>query len=247
MYEIGFRQEITRDFGLTTTLFYKDVRNLLGTEILQKYDQSRYARYVNRDYANVRGITFALNHPMTNGLAASVDYTYQVAEGNASDPNEAFKDNRADPPKETEKKVRPLDWDQTHTLNGVITLALAGNWTLGFVGGLGNGLPYTSHPWLQQEGLMNDSRRPLRANLDLKASKMIAMTKANATFTIWIYNVLDIKNETDVYRDTGTATYTLEANQPVQVRGINTKDDYFDRAEWYSEPRQIKIGLSVGF
>ncbi len=247
MYEIGFKQELAPRLGMNTTLFYKDIRNLLGTEIQRRYDQELYARYVNRDYANVRGITLALNHQMVDGFAFSLDYTYQIAEGNASDPDEVFKDNQADPPREPEKKVRPLDWDQTHTLNGVVSYALPGRWNFGIIGSFGSGLPYTSHPWLQPEGDMNDSRKPTHYNVDVKASKGFDMGRMTATITLWVYNIFDIKNELDVYSDTGRATYTLEANQPMQIRGINTADDFYTRPSWYSAPRQVKLGLSVSF
>ncbi len=248
MYEIGFKQELAPRLGMNATLFYKDIRNLLATEVLIRYDQEKYARYVNKDYANVRGFTLALNHQMVDGFAFSLDYTYQIAEGNASDPNEVYKDNQADPPRDPEKKVRPLDWDQTHTVNAVISYALPGQWNFGIIGSMGSGLPYTSHPWLEPEGEMNDSRKPMHYNIDVKASKGFDLgEQMRATITLWIYNIFDIKNETDVYSDTGRATYTMEAMQSTLIRGINTADDYYTHPDWYSTPRQVKLGLSVSF
>ena len=50
-------------------------------------------------------------------FSAKVDYTYQVAQGNASDPNQVFNNSQSDPPVETTKKLVPLNWDQSSTLN----------------------------------------------------------------------------------------------------------------------------------
>jgi outer membrane receptor protein involved in Fe transport len=248
MYEIGFRQAITYDVGFEVTAFYKDVRNLLGTEILTQYDQTLFARYINRDYGNVRGLTLSFDRRMIDGFSFGVDYTYQIAEGNSSDPRDVFNDNQTDPPREPEKTVRPLDWDQTHTLNGTLTFGSPGDWQLGLVGSLGSGLPYTSNPFLAPEGEQNDSRRPVKYDLDLKAVKMFPVgANMHAAISLWVYNIFDIKNELDVYKDTGSADYTLEANQPVSVRGVNTLDDYFVRPDWFSTPRQVKLGLSLSF
>ena len=50
------------------------------------------------------------------------------------------------------KEILPLDWDQTHTLNGTLTIGEPGSWQVGLIGRLGSGLPYTSNPWLAPEG-----------------------------------------------------------------------------------------------
>ncbi len=248
MYEIGFRQAITPDLGMEVTGFYKDIRNLLGVELQTQYDQTMYARYINKDYGNVRGLTLSFNRRMIDGFSFGVDYTYQIAEGNSSDPLDAFYDNQTDPPREVEKKVRPLDWDQTHTLNGTLTIGEPGSWQVGLIGRLGSGLPYTSNPWLAPEGEENDSRKPVRHSVDLKAVKQFPINdRMQAAVILSVYNVFDTKNENDVYTDTGRATYTIESTQPVSVRGVNSLDDYFTRTDWYSAPRQVKLGVSLSF
>ena len=247
MYEVGIQQEIADGVGLNITGFYKDIRNLLGTAIDITYDQTQYARYVNRDYGNVRGITVALDKRMQNMIGATVDYTFQIAEGNSSDPDEVFKDAQADPPRESEKRVIPLDWDQTHTVNATLTIGDPSAWSVGLIGRIGSGLPYTSHPWLEPEGVANGERRPVSYNVDFKAYRNFRPQGMRMTVTLWVYNLFDIRNEKDVFADTGRATYTLDQNQLVSVRGYNTLDDYFTRSDYFSQPRQIKIGLALGF
>lgn len=247
MYEIGLQQEIADGVGLNVTGFYKDIRNLLGTEILETWDGKRYARYVNRDYGNVRGVTLAVEKRFSGGFGASLDYTYQVAEGNTSDPDKVFENNRQDPPVESEKKVLPLDWDQTHTINANVNFGDPGNWSIGLIGTLGSGLPYTSQPFLEERGVTNGERKPMKVDVDLKAYKAFELSGMKASLTLTIYNLFDIQNENDVFRDTGRATYTLETNQAYTVHGINTLDDYFYHPEYFDAPRQVKLTFSVGF
>jgi len=247
MYEIGLQQEIAEGVGLNVTGFYKDIRNLLGTEIFNTYDERVYALYVNRDYGNVRGITLALDRRMSMGISASIDYTFQVAEGNSSDPKDVFNNSQSDPPKETEKKVVPLAWDQAHTINGSFSFGNPSDWSIGLIGTIGSGLPYTATPFLEEEGVTNGERKPLQYNLDLKAYKILTIGGLNSTISINIYNVFDTRNENDVFTDTGRATYTLERTQAFNVQGYNTLDDYFAHPEYFSAPRRIKLGISFSF
>jgi len=207
----------------------------------------QYARYINKDYANVRGITVAFDRRMENYVGVSMDYTFQVAEGNSSDPLQVYNYSQSDPPQEPEKKVRPLDWDQTHTLNATVTFGDPSSWSIGLIGRIGSGLPYTSTPYLQPQGELNDARRPLQMELNLKAYKVFNLGGFNSSLTLWIYNLPDLKNENDVYGDTGRATYTLSETQAAEVRGYNTLSDYFSRPEWFSAPRQVRLVFSVGF
>ncbi len=248
MYEVGLQQEIADGVGVNVTGFYKDIRNLLGTEIQVTYDQNKYARYINRDYGNVRGITVAVDKRMSNMVGATIDYTYQVAEGNTSDPDRVFEDSRADPPRESEKKVLPLDWDQSHTINASLNFGIPGEWGIGLIGTVGSGLPYTSQPFLQPRGDTNGERKPMKYNIDLKAYKAFNYyKKMRARVTLSVYNLFDIRNETNVFTDTGRATYTLQTLQAFNVQGFNSLADYYAHPEYFDPPRQVKLTFSVGF
>ena len=64
-----------------------------------------------------------------------------------------------------------------------------------------------------------------------------------------IYNIFDIRNEINVWNDTGRATYTLSANDvsltnPERIGNLN---EHLLKPEWYSEPRKIDIGLNISF
>ena len=229
------------------TGFYKDIRDLLGTEIHETYiSGNRYARYVNRDYGNVRGITIAFDKRRSGNFSASVDYTFQIAEGNASDPNATFWDNQSIPPQESEKQVVPLDWDQTHTLNFSVTFSQPNNWVASILGRYGSGLPYTPAFQYQRTGIENSERKPAQYSVDLKATKEFQIERVICRVFLKITNLFDNQNENEVYSDTGRAGYTLTRSSGA-VTGPLTYDDYYKRSDFYTAPRQFKIGVSMGF
>ncbi|HFE65542.1 MAG TPA: TonB-dependent receptor [Caldithrix sp.] len=248
IYELGLQQQLSNNIGLDITGFYKDIRNLLGTKIIEHYTATMlYAKYVNRDYGNVRGFTLALEKRSTNFLSARIDYTFQVAEGNASDPNSVFLDNQSSPPRESEIKVVPLDWDQTHTLNVSIILSQTNNWGLSLLARLGSGLPYTPSFQGIRTSYENSERKPSNFTVDLNAHKDFYLSGIKSTIFLRIYNLFDRKNEITVFDDTGRAGYTLASFYAGDWRNYSTQEDYYNRPNYYSEPRRVILGMSLGF
>jgi outer membrane receptor protein involved in Fe transport len=245
MYEIGLQQEVFTNIGITVTAYYKDIRNLLGQEIHIKNNFKKFGKYINRDYGSVRGFIISFEKRMSSGFAANVDYTYQVAKGNASDPNAAFENEQANPPIETNKQLVPLDWDRLHSLNFTITVGSPGDFIASCIGKLGSGLPYTPSLQDQRTGLENSDNRPIYFNLDLFVTKYFNLFGQDFSGFLKIYNLLDTDNEIDVFTDTGRAGYTLElTRQQAQPRGVNTIEEYFRRPDYYSAPRQIVLGIN---
>ncbi len=248
MYEIGLQQELFTNFGIDITAYYKDIRNLLGVAIHIKNNFRKFAEYINRDYGAVRGITVSLNKRFSNGIGATINYTYQVAQGNASNPNEAFNKAQSSPPIEVNKQLVPLNWDRRHSLNFTITLGVPDNYIISAVGQLGSGLPYTPSFQNQRTGLENSANKPAFFNVDLYITKYLKLSGLNFSLFAKIYNLFDTPNEINVFTDTGRAGYTLEETRAQsRPRGINTLKEFFTRPDFYSAPRQILLGLSLNF
>ncbi len=248
-YEVGLQQQILEDFSIDVTAFYKDIRNLLGTEVLFDIASNRYFRYVNIDYGNVKGITLAIEKRQTGGIGASLDYTYQIAKGPHSDPRDAYNDLQAN--REPIKQLIPLDWDRRHQLNATVTFMPMPQFALSLIGRLGTGLPYTVEQigGKLSAGTKNSGRRPTIYNVDVYTYKDFKLANLNFSIFLRIYNLLDRLNESDVYRDTGRATYSYSNRLPEGLRpqGINTYDEYIRRPDFYSAPRQIQVGLEIEF
>jgi outer membrane receptor protein involved in Fe transport len=91
MYEIGFRQELFDDYLIDVTGFYRDIRDWVQSgPLIETLNLATYSIFTNKDYSNVKGITFTLNKRFTNYFSLDINYTYQVAEGTNSTPEEAF-------------------------------------------------------------------------------------------------------------------------------------------------------------
>lgn len=250
-YEIGLQQAFSDVIGMDVTAYYKDIRNLLGTriEVIQPgFDEpfplQQYGRFINRDYGQVKGLIVAFEKRMSQGYALNVDYTFQVARGNASDPRSVLLDEQSGT--EPEKQLVPLDWDRRHQFNVSLTVGTPGNWLATLVGRLGTGLPYTPSLADERIGLENSARRPGTATFDLYATKSLDVGGLDVSLFTRIFNLLDTRNEISVYTDTGRAFPNMRF-QTGEPQGLNTKDDYLTRPDYYSAPRQITIGLSLSF
>ncbi|MBI9070408.1 MAG: TonB-dependent receptor [Melioribacteraceae bacterium] len=246
MYEIGLQQELTPVLGVTVTAYYKDIRNLLSTEVFIKNEFKKFSRLINKDYGSVRGMTFSLEKRFADGFGATLDYTYQVAKGNASDPNDAFNKASAEPPIEINSQLVPLNWDRTHSLNFTLTAGNPGDFIVSLIGRLGSGLPYT--PSLQglRTGLENSSNKPVFYNADFYITKYLEIGNHSISLFAKIYNLFDTENELEVFNDTGRAGYTLDLTRNQSApRGVNTLQEYYTRPDFYSAPRQIILGASI--
>ena len=248
MYEIGLQQALTDELGITVTGYYKDIRNLLASEIFIKNEFRKFSKLINKDYGSVKGITLSFEKRFANGIGATLDYTFQVAKGSASDPNAAFNNAQSNPPIESNKQLVPLNWDRTHSLNFTLTLGVPGNYIASFVGRLGSGLPYTPSLQNQRTGLENSDNRPAYYDVDFFITKYFEIAGSQLSVFMKIFNLFDTLNEVDVFGDTGRAGDTLELTRnQTPPRGVNTLKEFFTRPDFYSSPRQIVFGAEFSF
>ena len=251
-YEVGVQQAIAADWKFELTVYYKDIKNLLGQEIITTRDKKIYARYINRDYGNTRGLVFSLIRQYVDNLGATVDYTYQIARGNASDPNAVFFDHQSRPPRESEKQVLPLDWDQRHSINGTLIIGNPSNWTLSLISRYHTGQPYTpSDPGSAlAEQFENSERKPSQVSLDISFNKRLQWRAVRIKLFAKAYNILDRLNADRVYTSTGNPaqpyrtigeTEILQQNPNFTVQEIDLRPDF------YTEPRRVIAGVEFSF
>lgn len=255
-YELGLQQQMTESVAFNITGFYKDVRDLLAIQQIRISSNSIYQKYVNKDYGNIKGITFSLTKRKLPAelFSASLDYTFQVAEGNETGADAFFIDLQSG--RQSEKIPVPLGWDQTHTLNGVITFGGDRDWNATITASISSGLPYSPRLYEQQIYLRSNSeRKPFYANVDLLFNKSFTITgRTSLTLFLKVFNLLDTQNERFVYDDTGRAGYSLEATQggpqatnliSQKYPGIKSANEYFNRPNYYSAPREVRVGLTL--
>ncbi|MBN1780394.1 TonB-dependent receptor [bacterium] len=256
-YEIGLQQQLSDNIGIDVTLFYKDIRDWVGTSPLIEtpINAIKYSQYENKEYANVRGITIKFEKRYSQNYSAGLDYSFMVAEGTYSNPNDAF--NAINNSQEPLKSIIPLAWDQAHTLNGRFSYRF-GTWTGSLIGRYMTGQPYTPSFTVgevvgstAQIGLRDNSARlPSQKTVDLHINKRFPVSGMYMDVFLNVYNLFDTRDEVTVYTDTGTAEYTT-AVRPEQIgykaERVAPVEDYVIQPGWYTAPRQIQLGLSLGF
>ena len=253
MYEIGFKQEFAEDFYLDITTFYRDIRDWITAGPLQETRNGvTYSVYTNQDYSNVRGITLNFNKRFSNNYSFDINYTYQVAEGTNSQPDDLF--NNLINNQEPRLFLIPLDWDQTHLANFNIYVGDV-DWGVSALARYGTGLPYT--PAITQytadrglsSGLQTNSRRrPLQFSLDLRLHKDFELFGYNLTTFLNVFNLLDNKIVVNVFGDTGKADFTTEAqNVGESPDRPNTVEEHLNRPWHYGAPRLVQLGFELQF
>ena len=255
MYEFGLQQQIFDDLSFDITAFYRDVRDWItaGPPIETAIAGVSYTSFINRDYSNVRGVALTIHKRLANYYSLDLAYTFQEAEGTNSGEEEEFFSFRDS--KEPTKALSPLDWDQRHTVNLSLLVAQR-SWGVGLIGRYGSGLPYS--PTIVQatrigqnvfSGLRKNSRRkPDFLTFDLRLFKKLPIAGTEFTLFANVYNLFDRRNEVDVFTDTGRADQTLEAiNITREDVGNNTLTEFFTRPDFYSEPREVQLGIEFSF
>ncbi len=236
-YEFGYKHEISEFLGMDISIFYKDIRDLLGVEFITTYSVSEYARLTNVDFGNVTGFTIAFDQRKIGLLSTSIDYTYQRAQGNSSDPRETA--TRASAGQDPRPRQVALGWDQRHTLNLTVMLQDENNFSISTIMKYGSGQPYTPTigSGFGAELEENSSRKQNAVIVDMRAEKYVSIFGAKMTVFARVFNLFDARfNNGFVFSDTGSPDYSLTPS--VDVGTLINPQRYFP-------PRRIEIGFSL--
>ena len=250
--ELGVQQQLTDDISIDVTGFFNDIRNLSGTLneiIFVTGGAAEYSKFVNTDFGFVKGVAVTIDKRLSNSWSGTLDYTFQIAQGDASDPNSAA--NLRASGVQPETQLIPLDWDQRHTLNATLNYVNADDWGATLIFRFGSGTPYTP---LQTsnvgELLYNSALKPATYDFDARVYKNFRFGETTISLFARIINLLDTKNALQVYTDTGLPNVSLaeetliSANPPQRIATIQ---DFYTNPTFYSEPRRIEIGTTISF
>jgi hypothetical protein len=237
-YEIGYKQVVNPDLGFDLTVFFKDIRDLIGVEFVETYTGAEYARLTNVDFGSVFGVTVALDHRRLGPLSLGLDYTLQSALGNASNPQETA--TRAAAGEDPRPRQVYFNWDQRHTVNLTAALARPGRYNVSTVVKFASGQPYT--PQIESGfggGLeTNSGRKPSGFLVDLRAERSLRLARDSAVF-LRVFNVFDSRFfNGPVFASTGSPYYSRFPT--------TDKVALADPTRFYP-PRRIELGLRVGF
>lgn len=247
--EIGLQQQLTNNLSSDITIYLKDVRDLTGTraDVIEVFGGSKYySKIVNSDFAVIKGVTVSLNQRDPSGFYIGADYTFQIAEGTASDPYAYM--NAIAGGSDPEVQLQPLAWDQRHTVNvtGGYNTAF---WGVNAIANYGSGLPYTPRASEDITSLLeNSDTKPATFNVDVRGYYKIVFAGIEPELFIRITNLLDRLNEYGVFNDTGRAGFTGDQERVEALNvatPVNSIAEYYTIAGHYSEPRRIEIGMRI--
>jgi outer membrane receptor protein involved in Fe transport len=234
-YEVGYKQVVNPDFGFDLTIYYKDIRDLLGVEFVDTYTGATYSRLTNVDHGSATGIVVALDHRRVGPLALSLDYTWQQAYGNASDPSETA--NRAAAGEDPRPRLVPFNWDQRHTVNLTAALNSSPDWTLAAVARVASGQPYT--PETEDAygfgAQTNSGRKPPGVLVDVRAEKTIGKNGQGGIF-MRVFNLFDSQFFNGaVFPTTGSPYYSRTDSESERQALANPTRFY--------PPRRLEVGV----
>ncbi len=235
-YEFGMKAQLSDNFGIDGSMFYKDIRNLLGVEFIETYNSARYARLTNVDFGSVSGYTLSLDYRSGSLLNVSVDYTNQYASGNSSSPEETA--TRAAAGKDANPQETPFAWDQRHTLNGQISIQESGDYAVSFIIKYGTGQPYTPviGSGFGADLENNSGRKSSGTAVDLRMEKLFEFEGVQSTLFLRVFNLFNATFFNGfIFNTTGSPDYSLS---PVADRVA-----LIDPGRYYS-PRRIELGVS---
>jgi outer membrane receptor protein involved in Fe transport len=235
-YQLGVKQAITTDFGLDFSTFYKDIRDLLGTEFVTTYNGATYVRWTNVDFGSVIGLTVTLDQRQLGPFGITADYTWQHAVGNSSDPDETL--NRAAAGQDALPRQIAFNWDQRHTFN----LTVSGGTPKGFSGSgvlrFASGQPYT--PLLDNSTplMTNSARKPAGTVVDVRVEHPVRFWGVGSSAFARVFNLFDTRFFNGfVFPSSGSPDYS-RFNDPSQQAILTDPTRYF-------APRRIEVGIAL--
>ncbi|MEN8191206.1 MAG: TonB-dependent receptor [Bacteroidota bacterium] len=265
-YELGLQHQLMPNLKMELTGYYKDVRDYIQFQTVKTLSGTReYSVLTNLAYSNVRGVSFRLERRRApeDMFYATMDYTYQIAEGNRTEPADWMFFSEASG-KQTETYLVPMSFNRSHVINISFGLYKHENWTLGLIYNLQSGKPYTPNypPSISTRiFIQNESNQLTQNTLDFKFEKFFRTGDFKWSLFLWVANVLDFQNELSVWASSGRAlTSVLEETDASiydDIRGriesdpglfdMSAIDNYYARPDRVSRPREIRLGFSVIF
>lgn len=253
-YELGLQQEIFTGISLDLTIFYEDKRDYVSSGPIQNTSISsvRYGTWINRDYANIRGVTAVLNQRVSRNVQIGFDYTFSIAEDSNSDPASEFFAAVARSDTSGSNLARfltPANWDRTHVFNS--TLFYTGNdWGFNIIQRFSSGLPYTPGSALPRrvgitaggDVITNSMRMDNFLSFDLNTYKDFRISGSRMRVFLNIFNLFDRRNVNFVYGDSGSPVSPDPITIPAQFdQGL------YNNPGHYSEPRRVQFGIQMSF
>lgn len=274
-YEFGIKSQITNDFGITFTAFYKDYFDFIVNQtITVRGPDGRFTEKlfsINQDYARVRGAEVMFNYRFSNYLRGMANASFQVATGKSNTAAESrlqiVRRGGADLSRE-----QYLAWDRPFDFKGTLIFtpdSSFGKYLNGFRVFVSttakSGLRYTPTRFVGVDTLLNnrplyevDETKPFE-NVgawwfwtDLKITRDFRIGRHNVlSFSVEINNLFNQLNSQLINPVTGAAyrygDNVLRDSRDPRYPRPDDSGTPLDNPARYLAPRQIVYGVAFTF
>ena len=220
------------------------------------------------DFGNTKGLDIRLTRRMGEGFTTIVGYSYLNARGTGADPLSyinsfgRFTDPVTGAPLTPAQALQFQDFDQRHKFSLAMTAnfgadddnALLRNTSISLTSLAGSGFPFTrsSTPSTSGRGasgarfveLINASRMPWTFNADARLTRGVRLGGMNLSLFADARNLLNTRNQVDVYGYTGSPTDPGDINNEAGSAGaaiiISDQTDPVSRLQYERQQQMVK-------
>ena len=263
-YEVGLSHQISEDYVLDITAYYKNLYNYVNTikERSEAEQSVFWYRYYSDDYGSARGIDMQLEKLLSNFNTWSIAYSLAWAQGNNS---QAVIQDEA-----TNLREFPLDWDVRHNISTSYTFRIGRGeeffvpftnfilpiddisanitWTLA------SGAPYTPQALVGSSELdTNSKRKDTNQSANFKITKGINLpSKMSLRLYFEVENVFRSKNVLEVHRKTGSTYWDGADLQEDLIEYVFPEVAYANALSsnnptYVNDLRSFTLGVSFNF
>ncbi len=264
-YEVGLSHQLSEDYVLDLTAYYKNLYNYVNTrKERSEIEQTVYwYRYYSNDYGSARGIDMQIEKLLSNFNTWSLAYSLAWAQGNSS--YTVIQDET------TNLREFPLDWDIRHNISANFTFHIARgeeyfipftdyilplddfsanfNWTFA------SGAPYTPQSAESNSSLdTNSKRKDNTQQANLRLTKGFVLPN-NMSIRIYaeIENLFKNMNVLNVYPKTGNYYWGGDNLEEANIPGfVYDEVQYvyslaYKNPTYYNNFRGLTVGVSFNF
>lgn len=264
-YEVGLSHQLSDDYVLDLTAYYKNLYNYVNTkkERSQIEQTLFWYKYYSDDYGSARGIDMQLEKMLSDFNTWSIAYSLAWAQGNSS---RAIIQDEA-----TNLREFPLDWDVRHNINTSFTFRIArgeeffvpftdyilplDDFSANFTWSMASGAPYTPRSMEGNSDLDTNSKRmKMSQQANLRFTKGFTLpNKMNLRVYAEVENVFKNTNISYVYPKTGSYTNDGENLEEALIPDFvydevaYTYGLFTNNPTYYNNFRGLTLGVAFNF
>ena len=248
-YSAGFNVQVGENWAYSIMAWVKDLDQLTKSTY-QRSGVYSYNISDNGDYGSAKGIDFTLEM-RGKRFGSQLQYTKSIAKNNSEYAWADVSGVYVDAPSQEYLQF----YDRIHDLTFYLYTSLPFGINAGLTAFYQSGGPYTPMIFAGRDPKPdsknpNSKRGPAYTNVNLTFTKYLEIMDHRISMGLSIYNLLDIRNEIDIYQLTGKADdpgayYTENVGLADAEHYLSSA--YYDRPWRLSQPREINFNVRFDF